>query len=152
MAASLGDPSYDEAMAERVIVPDGIVAHRRALRMKGGLLAAALALGVAAAGGVLIALPGRLTGPLGFVLVLVGLPTLPAMGVPATSDGGRIVAAVVTSVAAWWVVGFVAARLATREAVAGWREWVREAWPIAAAVGLGALLSLVGAALLIGVV
>lgn len=152
MAASLDDPSYDEAMPERVIVPDGIVAHRRALRMKGGLVAAGLALGVAAVGAVLIWMPGRLSGLLGFVLVLVGLPTLPAMGVPATSDGGRIVAAVVTSAAAWWIVGFVAARLATREAVASWREWVREAWPIAAAVGLGALLSLVGAALLIGVV
>ncbi|MEY2741243.1 MAG: hypothetical protein RL283_1345 [Actinomycetota bacterium] len=152
MAPSRGTSSYDVPMPDRVIVPDGVVAHRRALRLKGGGVAAALALGVAAAGGVLIWLPGRVTGVLGFVLLLVGLPTLPAMGVPATSDGGRIVAAVVTSAAAWWVVGFVAARLATREAVASWREWVREAWPIAAAVAAGAVLSLVGAALLIGVV
>jgi hypothetical protein len=135
-----------------MVVPDGIVAHRRALRLKGGGVAVAAALGLAGVGAVLLWLPGRMTGLVGFVLLVVGLPTLPAMGAPATSDGGRIVAAVVTSAAAWWVVGFVAAMLATRNAVASWREWVREVWPIALAVGIGALLSLVGAALLIGVV
>ena len=58
------------------------------MRQRGGLIAVALALAVLVVGLVLLALPGSLTGLLGFVLTFIALPTMPLFGVPAAGVGG----------------------------------------------------------------
>jgi hypothetical protein len=125
-----------------VVVADGIVAYRRALRRKGGNVAVVLATIVATIGGVLVALPGRPTGVLGFALVVAGCPLLVAFGVPLQSDVATVALGVIASLVAWWGVGTLAAWRATRKPIADWRDWAKQMLPLAAAFVLGGYLGL----------
>lgn len=144
--------SYDVVMVSksRRVVPDGIVAHRNAVRQRGGLIAAALALVVLVVGLVLLVLPGSLTGLLGFVLTFIALPTMPLFGVPAAGGWSRYAMSFASSIVLWWIIGHYASLRAIRAVIASWPEWRREFRPLAIGLVLGALVSLALAALVLG--
>ena len=135
----------------RRVVPDGIVAHRNAVRQRGGLIAVALSLGVLVVGLVLLALPGSLTGLLGFVLTFIALPTMPLFGIPASGGFTLYTLSFISSVLVWWIIGHYASLRAIREIIASWPEWRREFRPLAIGLVLGSLISLALAALILGV-
>jgi hypothetical protein len=119
------------------VVPGGVMSYRIALRRRGGLFAAGGAAVTALAGLILIVAPGRLTGLVGFALVVAACPLLVAFGVPLASGTGAIVGGVAASLALWFAIGQFAAHRATREAIADWRDWFSIVGPLAAAMVLG---------------
>ncbi|MGA1743073.1 MAG: hypothetical protein ACO4AX_02000 [Ilumatobacteraceae bacterium] len=118
-------------------VPGGVVAYRSELRRKGGVFAVAGAGIVAALGGVLMLLPGRVTGVVGFALIVAACPVLVAFGVPITSSVGTIAIGVALSLVSWLVLGQWAAYRATKRPVADWRDWRSVMWPLALAMIIG---------------
>jgi hypothetical protein len=120
-----------------VAVPGGVVAYRSELRRKGGVYAVAAAGIVAALGGVLMLLPGRVTGVVGFALIVAACPLLVAFGVPITSGIGTIAIGVALSLVSWLVLGQWAAYRATKRPVADWRDWRSVMWPLALAMIIG---------------
>ncbi|MGA1139080.1 MAG: hypothetical protein ACO3V5_08195 [Ilumatobacteraceae bacterium] len=118
-------------------VPGGVVAYRSELRRKGGVFAVAVAGIVAALGGVLMLLPGRVTGVVGFALIVAACPLLVAFGVPITSSVGTIAIGVALSLVSWLVLGQWAAYRATKRPVADWRDWRSVMWPLALAMIIG---------------
>lgn len=92
---------------------------------------------VALSGLLLIALPGRLTGLLGFAMVVAACPLLVAFGIPLTASVGSVVLGVLLSLALWFGLGQWAAHRATQSPVADWRDWWRVLWPLALAMALG---------------
>ncbi|MFZ8967388.1 MAG: hypothetical protein ACO2ZH_08055, partial [Ilumatobacteraceae bacterium] len=107
------------------------------LRRKGGVYAVAGAGIVAALGGVLMLLPGRVTGVVGFALIVAACPLLVAFGVPITSSVGTIAIGVALSLVSWLVLGQWAAYRATKRPVADWRDWRSVMWPLALAMIIG---------------
>lgn len=132
------------------LLPDGILEHRAMLRRRGAFAALRIALALAFSGGVLVALPGPLLGAVGFLLLVMAAPTLSVLGVPAVTSPLIYAAGAATSIALWLVIGRLAARRATRRAVASWAEWRREFLPLAAGVWFGSLLALGLAAFVLG--
>lgn len=118
-------------------VPGGVVAYRSELRRKGGVYAVAGAGIVAALGGVLMLLPGRVTGVVGFALIVAACPLLVAFGVPITSGIGTIAIGVALSLVSWLVLGQWAAYRATKRPVADWRDWRSVMWPLSLAMIIG---------------
>ncbi len=118
-------------------VPGGVVAYRSELRRKGGVFAVAGAGIVAALGAVLMLLPGRVTGVVGFALIVAACPLLVAFGVPITSSVGTIAIGVALSLVSWLVLGQWAAYRATKRPVADWRDWRSVMWPLALAMIIG---------------
>lgn len=118
-------------------VPGGVVAYRSELRRKGGVFAVAGAGIVAALGAVLMLLPGRVTGVVGFALIVAACPLLVAFGVPITSSVGTIAIGVALSLVSWLVLGQWAAYRATKRPVADWRDWRSVMWPLALAMIFG---------------
>ena len=114
-----------------------MVAYRSELRRKGGVYAVAAAGIVAALGGVLMLLPGRVTGVVGFALIVAACPLLVAFGVPITSGIGTIAIGVALSLVSWLVLGQWAAYRATKRPVADWRDWRSVMWPLALAMIIG---------------
>ena len=131
-------------------MPDGIIAHRTSVRTKGGLVASGVALAMALVGLALVALPGALFGAIGFLIVVIALPTLPMFGVPAVSSTSLYLLGLLTSLGLWFALGHVSAVRATRRAVSGWKEWRREFRPLALGVWIGAVVALAVAALILG--
>ena len=131
-------------------MPDGIIAHRTSVRTRGGVAACIVSLGATLAGLLLVALPGSLPGAVGFLLVVMAMPTLPMFGVPAVSGTTVYLLGAATSLVLWFVVGHVSAVRATRRAVSGWQEWRREFIPLAAGVLMGGLIALAVAAVILG--
>jgi hypothetical protein len=121
----------------RVVIPGGALAYRHELRRKAGVYAVAVAVGVALVGVGLIVLPGRLTGLVGFALIVAAFPLLVAFGVPLSASATAIVLGVVFSLGLWFGLGQWAAHRATRQAIADWRDWWRVMWPLALAMVLG---------------
>ena len=142
----------DEAQPARSprVVEDGIIYHRTRVRTRGGAIAILVGLGTALLGGVLLVLPGTVLGFVGFCLVFAGLPVLPMTGVPVVSSTGSYVVAILASGAVWFALGHVAALRATRRAVAGWPEWIREIRPLAFGVWAGSLIALALGAIILG--
>ena len=68
----------------------------------------------------------RVKGAAVFTLTLCALPTALLAGIPWNGGGERYFLAVASSILVWLVIGAVAAHLATRVAVASWRDWWRE--------------------------
>jgi hypothetical protein len=85
-----------------------------------------------------------------FVFALIALPALPVFGVPAETDSGRIIAAVVLSLAAWLVIGAFASMRVAKRPLVGWKEWSSQYWPIATGMVVGAVLALLLAAVMLG--
>ena len=134
----------------RRVVPDGIVAHRNLVRQRGGLISVGLALAILVVGLGLLALPGSLTGLLGFVLTFIALPTMPLFGIPAAGGLSLYALSFVSSVLLWWTLGHYASLRAIRAVIASWPEWRREFRPLATGLVLGALFSMMLAALVLG--
>ena len=132
------------------VVPDGIIAHRTMLRHRGGAVAVFASLLLAILGLVLVALPGTLTGVIGFLLLVAAVPVLPIVGVPAVSATSSYVLATVASCALWFAVCHLSSRKATRRAIASWPEWFREYRPLALGIWIGALLALGVSAIVLG--
>jgi len=145
------DTAQNQNSRVRRAVPDGIAAHRSAVRKTGGLLAVALSMIVMLIGFFLLILPGTLTGLLGFVLTVIALPTLPLFGVPAAGGIVRYLESFVSSVILWWMIGHYAAVRAIRLPIVSWPEWRREFRPLAIGVMSGSLISLAIAAVVLGV-
>jgi hypothetical protein len=120
------------------------------VRAKGGLVALGSALGLALVGLVFVALTGSLLGVIGFVLIVMAMPTLPMFGVPAVSGAAVYALGAATSLGLWFVIGHVSAIRATRRAVSGWKEWRREFRPLALGVLIGGVFALAVAALIVG--
>jgi len=120
-----------------VVVPGGVVAYRQQLRRKGGVYVVAGAAALGVLGVLLIALPGRLTGLIGFALVIVSCPLLVAFGIPLTVSASSIAIGVLASLALWFALGQWAAHRATKQPIADWRDWWKTLWPLALAMALG---------------
>ncbi|MCU1396416.1 MAG: hypothetical protein JWM34_4844 [Ilumatobacteraceae bacterium] len=82
-------------------------------------------------------------GVAGFAATVLAAPTTMAFGVPLATGSGKIVLGVLTSAVLWLVLGFVAARRATRSPVASWRDFWREYLWLAAGVWVGVVAALV---------
>ena len=146
----MAESSRTKSSHEKRIVPDGIVAHRDALRKRGGLIAVALSVATLVVGLILLALPGSLTGLLGFVFAFIALPTMPLFGIPATGDFVRHGLSFISSLLLWWIIGHYASLRAIRAVIASWPEWRREFRPLAIGLVLGSLISLALAAIVLG--
>lgn len=128
-----------------------MVATRRAIRRRGGLMGLAVAGGLWIFGLVLGAL---LAGPIGgaasFMFLVMALPVMPLLGMPAAGGSTRLYVAIVASAVLWWLLGqIVAARVAKRPVV-GWREWLREFVVMGLGLWLGAAGGLLLGALALG--
>jgi hypothetical protein len=120
-----------------VAVPGGVIAYRTELRRKGGIYALGASAVVAALGGILLLLPGRITGVAGFALIIAACPLLVAFGVPITTGLSTVVIGVALSLGMWFGLGQWAAHRATKRPVADWRDWWSVMWPLALAMFLG---------------
>ena len=120
-----------------VAVPGGVIAYRTELRRKGGIYALGASAVVAALGGILLLLPGRITGVAGFALIIAACPLLVAFGVPITTGLSTIVIGVALSLGMWFGLSQWAAHPATKRPVADWRDWWSVMWPLALAMSVG---------------
>lgn len=114
------------------------------------MTAAGLAASIALVGVILLALPGSLTGIVGFLLLMASLPTLPMFGVPAVAGGTIYLLGVLTSLGAWLAIGHLAALRASKRAVVDWTDWRREFVPLALGLLLGGVLALIIGGLVLG--
>jgi hypothetical protein len=71
-------------------------------------------------------------------------------GVPLAPGSARLWLGIVASGVLWIVVGFVAARRATRSPVAAWRDFWREFGWMAAGIWIGVVLALVAIQVVVG--
>lgn len=124
---------------------------RREVRRRGGLAGIVTATSVAFVGMLLRGIIGGVLGGLAsFACLVLAIPAMPFLGIPASGGALRTGAAVLISAALWWFLGRVAAGRATRRPVAGWREWLREFAVLGVGVWAGAAGGVVLAALLLG--
>ena len=135
--------------APRVVV-DGIIANRNLIRKRGGVVAVGMSASLALVGLVLVALPGSLLGVIGYLVLVIALPVLSIAGVPAVSTFASYTIATLASAAIWFTLGQISAIRATRRAIAGWPEWLREFRPLAIGVAIGAVLALALSAIVLG--
>lgn len=110
----------------------------------------AISAAVALVGLVLVALPSSILGVIGFLILIAAVPVLPMLGVPAVSSTSAYILAVFLSASLWFAIGHVSALRATKRAVSGWPEWLREVRPFAIGVWVGAILSLAISAVVLG--
>lgn len=132
------------------MIHDGIAFHRTQVRQRGGLIAVGTSIALSLIGILLVALPSSLFGVLGFLLLLIALPVLPMLGVPAVSSNSAYLLAFFLSLVLWFAIGHVSALRATRKAVSGWPEWIQEFRQFAIGIWVGALLSLAISTVVLG--
>lgn len=126
-------------------MPGGIQATRRAVRRRGGLTAIGVAVALWVVGLAMAwVIEGPVGGALSFVFLVMALPVMPVLGMPAAGGGIRLLVAIAASGALWWFIGQIAAGRVSRHPVVGWREWTREFL----AVGLGLWVGAAGGLLL----
>jgi hypothetical protein len=123
-------------------VIDGPRWVRTEIRHKGPLLALipAVVLGLTALVCINL-LDSKLSGQLGLVTAYFAAPALPMFGAPFSSSD-RHPAAVVVSVVLWVIVGFVAARRATRNPMADWSDYWKNFWWMAGGIWLGSIVAM----------
>jgi hypothetical protein len=121
------------------------------VRSRGGLTGIVVSLSIVVVGWLLkVVLGGAVGGAVSFVALVAAFPLMPVAGIPAASGTLRIAAAVLASLAVWWVLGQMVAGRVTRRAVAGWREWTREFLVLGSGLWLGAVGAVLLAALALG--
>jgi hypothetical protein len=91
---------------------------------------------------------GRVSGLIGLLAGTAAAPGLLVAGAP-FGDDAQYPMAVLASVPLWLVLGWVAARRATRRPIATWGDYARELAYLTLAVILGAVIALVVAASLV---
>jgi hypothetical protein len=89
------------------------------------------------------------TGLIGLVLGVFAAPGLLAVGAPFSSTALYPIG-VAVSVVLWLVVGYLAARRATRNPMASWSDFWRNYWWLAAGIWAGATAALIIARYTIG--
>lgn len=94
--------------------------------------------------------PGAVSGAVSFVFMVLAVPVMPILGLPAADGGHRMLLAVAISAVAWWFLGQIAAGRVARRPVAGWREWAHEFALVGMGLWIGALGGLVIGALALG--
>ena len=151
---ALGSLRMSSLLAPPPVVPRGPADYRRKVRRRGAWVA--LLVPVVS---VLIAVcvwrfwpcpdGSRCLVPsiIGWILAALALPTAVLVGLPFSGGPVRLSLAVASSIVVWLLVGFAAARRATRVPVADWRDWRREYLWIAIPLWLGVLVGLGGFAL-----
>jgi hypothetical protein len=143
------ETSQPRARSPRIVV-DGIIANRNLVRKRGGVVAVSMSASLALVGLILVALPSSLLGMVGYLVLVIALPVLSIAGVPAISTLASYTIATLASAAIWFGLGQVSAIRATRRAVAGWPEWVREFRPLAIGVAIGAVMALALSGIVLG--
>ena len=81
---------------------------------------------MAIVGGLLLVLPGRVSGVVGFVLIIAACPLLVAFGVPIAAGISTLAIGITASLVAWFAIGQWAAIRATQRPIADWRD--RACW------------------------
>lgn len=129
------------------------MATRRAVRRRGGLVAIGIAVSLWVVGLVAASMiKGAIGGVVSFFFLVMALPVMPLLGMPAAGGGTRLMIALAASATLWWMLGQVVAGRVTRRPVAGWREWTREFFVIGLGLWVGAAGGLALGALVLGVV
>ena len=76
--------------------------------------------------------------------MVMALPVMPVLGMPAADGGQRLLVAIALSAVIWWFIGQTVAGRVSKRPVVGWREWAREF----AILGLGLWMGAAGALIL----
>lgn len=124
--------------------------YRSRLRSFGPFLALVIPAIVGA--GAYVALKGSdapWSGVIGLLGAVAAAPLLLVVGAP-LGDSDLYLPAIVLSIPFWMLVGYVAARRATRFALATWSDWWRHYLPMMFGVWIGAGVALLIATLAIG--
>jgi hypothetical protein len=149
--AAIGAARFTPRSVTEIELPHGVTSTRRSVMRKGALVGASIPAALLVLGLVARVLLGSDNGStIAFVFALIALPALPVFGVPAETDSGRIIAAVLLSLAAWLVIGAVASMRVAKRPLVGWKEWSSQYWPIATGMVVGAVLALLLAAFMLG--
>ena len=82
--------------------------------------------------------------------MVMALPVMPLLGMPATGGSSRLLVAIALSGAMWWLLGPVVAARVTQRPVVGWREWTREFVVMGSGLWVGAAGGLLLGAFLLG--
>ena len=134
-----------------VVIPGGVVVTRRHVRRRGGFAGIAVALALFCCGWIVkTVLNGTLSNVAWFGSTMVAFPIMPILGIPATASSGRILLAVVISLALWWLLGQISSVKVSSRPVVGWREWFREFIFFATSIVAGTIGALVLAAYFLG--
>ena len=89
-------------------------------------------------------------GAASFVFLVMALPVMPLLGMPATGGATRLYIAIFASAVLWWVLGQVVAARVSQRPVVGWREWLREFVLMGLGLWIGAAGGLILGALALG--
>ena len=89
-------------------------------------------------------------GVAGFGAAVLAAPALLVLGAPLRSGAGTYLAAIVASAGLWFVLGFIAARRATRRPAASWRDFWAECGWLTVGTWAGVLVSLIATNLVLG--
>lgn len=133
-----------------VAVRGGVADYRRRLRILGPMMALVIPAVAFAGAYVLWRLVPCHSGTClqtrapAWLLAALAVPTALLGGVPFEGGMPRYAVIGVTSLVTWVLLGWLAARRATRTAVASWRDWWREYTWILAGVWLGVVIALGG--------
>lgn len=95
---------------------------------------------------------GLIGGVLSFVFMVMALPVMPILGMPAAGGTTRLLTAIAASAVLWWLLGQIVASRVARRPVVGWREWLKEFATMGLGLWIGAALALGLGALLLGAV
>lgn len=143
--------SSTTSSSRRVAIPGGVVATRRSIRRRGGLMGVAVAIGLWLVGLILgVLLSGSIGGAAAFVFLVMALPVMPLLGMPATGGTTRLYVAIIASGVLWWVLGQIVAARVSKRPVVGWREWLREFVVMGLGLWIGAAGGLMLGALALG--
>lgn len=143
--------SSTSSSSRRVAIPGGVVATRRSIRRRGGLMGVAVAIGLWLVGLILgVLLSGSIGGAAAFVFLVMALPVMPLLGMPATGGTTRLYVAIIASGVLWWVLGQIVAARVSKRPVVGWREWLREFVVMGLGLWIGAAGGLMLGALALG--
>ena len=95
-------------------------------------------------------LSGIVGGAISFVLMVMALPVMPILGMPAVGGGNRLLLAMALSAALWWILGQIVGTRVAQRPVVGWREWLREFVTLSLGLWIGAAMALALGALILG--
>lgn len=93
---------------------------------------------------------GPVGGAVSFLFLVMALPVMPVLGMPAAGGASRLMLAIALSCALWWFLGQIAAGRVSRRPVVGWREWAREFMIVGLGLWLGAAGGLLLGAVILG--
>ena len=130
----------------------GVSATRRSIKRRGGLMAIACAVVLWLIGVVLSwCISGPKGGSLAFIMMVMALPVMPMLGMPAAGGSTRLILAIVGSGVLWWLLGQVVAGRVTKRPVVGWREWLLEFFVVGLGLWIGAAGGLLLGVLVLGI-